>query len=244
MNPEQPNGAVPPPQQPFNPPQTPGQTVAPGTPVQPGVVQEFPAPAAPDAHLDHTPYDFIMNPEKQAKVPVNPLGGSLKQKLVVIGGGALVLILIVVVLSSLLKGGGINVAAFIPVEQEQVELVRVATAGATTSTDSSTQAFAQSVQLSVTSDNQKLTTYITGQHGKIDPKVLGLKHSTDTDTQLQNAQASNTYDSTLRSILQNDLASYSQALKAAYATNPGPNGNKLLNEEYNAAQLLIQQSKQ
>jgi len=246
MNPEQPGGVPPQPSNepaPAVPPVVPGQQFpAPGQPPA-GQPVQFPAPPA-EPHVDRTPYDFIMNPEKPGKVPLNPLGSSSKQRVMVLGGGAVLLIIVIVILSSLFKGGGLNAAPLITVAQEQSELVRVAAAGAQASSDDNTQAFAYSVQLSVTSDQQKLLSYLSSLHHTIKPEVLALKHSTDVDTQLANAQASNTYDATLRTVLQNDLSSYSQSLKAAYASNPGPRGDKILSDEFNAAQLLIQQSKQ
>jgi len=160
------------------------------------------------------------------------------------GGGLVVLLILVVIVSSLLKGGGASTAPMLSVVQEQTELVRVATAGVSTSSEKTTQALALSVELSITSANVQLTKYATSQGIKLDPKLLTLKHSATADTQLAAAKSNDTYDATLISVLQNDLASYSQALKTAYSSAPGPKGRQLLSDQFDAAQLLIQQSKE
>jgi hypothetical protein len=101
---------------------------------------------------------------------------------------------------------------------------------------------AYNVNLTITSANKNLLAYL-GQGGqKINPKSLTLKHSKSTDTTLASALSSGTYDSTFTGIIQKDLTAYSQALKTAYNSSPGPKGKQLLTTEYNGAQLLLKEA--
>lgn len=190
-------------------------------------------------------YGFIVDPPKTGRsLPGIPLtGGSALKRGLVFGGGIVLLIIIVVIFASLLKSPN-KFTALTPVAQYQTELVRIASGGENSVSAQPLQNLAYNVSLSLTSDNQQLLTYLGKNGEKLDSKTLALKHSASTDTSLANAKANSTYDSTFAKIIQDDLAGYMQSLKAAYASNPGPNGRKLLNQEYLNAELLLTQSQQ
>ena len=185
-----------------------------------------------------------MNPQKPTKTAIPLAGGSTLKRALVFGGGLVFLVIVAALVAPLLGGGSSNTAPLVTVAQEQTELIRVALAGTTITTQETTRAFAYSVNLSITSDNKQLTTYMTTNKLKLDPKVLGFKRSATDDTQLLTAQSNDSYDATFRGVLQKDLTSYSQALKTAYSSVKGPKGRQMLSSQYDGAQLLIEQSKQ
>lgn len=154
------------------------------------------------------------------------------------------MLIIIIIFASLLGGSSSNTAPLVTVAQEQTELVRVASLGAQKASDQSTQNLAYSISLSLTSANAQLLNYMAINHHKLSPKVLTLKHSSQTDRSLEAALSDSTFDSTLTDIIQSDLNSYMQSLKAAYEANPGPKGRQLLSNQYNGAQLLLKQSQQ
>lgn len=244
MNPQQPGGPVPPQNsnpQPGSAPQppvinVPGQdpyTVSPGQSIGPN---QQPA-------VEHSPYEFILSPQ-QAPKPSKLAGNSVTQRVIIFVGGLTALVIITVIAASIFGGSDQLTTPLVTVMEEQTELARIAGIGASTSGNVTTQGFAYSVQLSMLSAQQQVQAYMKSTHRKFDVKALGAKRSTAADTQLQNAEDNNTYSTTLVSILQNDLQSYTQALVAANKAHPGPNAHKLLSEEYTGAQLLLQQSKQ
>ncbi len=188
-------------------------------------------------------YNFIMNPAKPHK-PALIAGGSALKRGGIIAGGLAILVILAIVVASIFSSGKNTAKVFIPVMQQQTELIRITTAAGLVTTQQNTQALTNAVNLSLTSAQQQLATYLSQNHQKIKPATLALAHNKTADTQLTNAQANDTYDSTLNGILQNDLNSYSQALKTAYAANPGPKGRQLLSKQYDAAQLLLKQAKQ
>jgi hypothetical protein len=222
MNPQQPGGAMPPP--------NPNQPYAPQLP--------------PSGQPPHAQYDFIMNPQQPVKAP-GAGSGSTITRVAIFGVGLVVLLVAILVGKSLLSSSGPNdTSALISVAQDQAELLRVSGLATTNISDQSTLNLVITAKYSLTTSNQKLLAYMGGNGVKVDAKVIGLKHSALTDSNLSSAAANSTYDSELVSIIQADLTTYSRDLKSAYALTTGPKGRALLQSDYSGAQLLLTQSKQ
>jgi hypothetical protein len=243
MNPQQPGGL--PPQQPYQPPQ--------GQPGSPQVMPQQPASpipgperqyGAPQAAPGQGQYEFIMNPAKPKRSISLLPGGSLLSRIAIIGGGLVALIILAVILSSVFGNKGSNTQPMIGVAQDQTELVRVATLANSKAESEIAQRTAISVQLSVTSANQALLTYLQNNGTKTGKKQLSLKRDARTDTQLTSAIDSSNFDPVFLQIMQTQLTAYQRDLKAAYAANPGPNGKVLLESQYKAAGMLLTQTKQ
>lgn len=248
MNPQQYDGQMPP-SDPNNPPP---QSYAGQPPIQPGqsyspTVQPA-LPQQPGRQSDAATgsYDFIVNPQKPGKKSFSLLASdsSTLRRAGIAGAGLAILLIIVILFASLLGGNGNNATPLITVAQEQTELARVASLGAQKASGQSTQNLANNVSLSLISANAQLLNYMAINHHKLSPKILSLKHSSQTDHSLEAALADSTFDSTFTDIIQADLNSYIQSLKAAYKANPGPKGRQLLSNQYNGAQLLLTQSYQ
>lgn len=216
----------------------PGDSYAPAN----GANLQAPAQQSGASSGNQSQYDFIFNSAKPPKAPGFFSSGSMLKRALIFGGGLVLLLLIFSFAMSLIsQGGKAKTGPLLAVEQEQTELIRVSTAGSTTATQENARALAYAVQLSISSANNQLNTYVSSNKLKINPKLLGAKYSASTDTELKDAQANSTYDATLVNVLRTDLNEYAQSLKTAYAANPGPKGRQLLSDQFNGSQLLLQQ---
>ncbi len=188
-------------------------------------------------------YDFIINPAKPGRRSLFA-GNSLQQRLLLVGLGLLVLIIIATVIINLLSSTSDYGPSFIAVAQEQQELIHLANQ-ATASTQSKVSAdnanLAATLQLAVTSGQSNLTSYLKRNHHKVTSQQLSARISAATDQQLAAAATAGTYDDTFKSVILAQLGQYQQALKLAYLKAQGPVGRKLLNDDYNQAQLLLTQ---
>jgi len=205
----------------------------------PGPVPLGPPPVVPQPGA----YDFITNPEKPDKhLSLNlPGGGSTAMRALYAAGGLLVLLIIFVIIKGLF-GGNNNFTAFVGVAQDQQELIHLVTgASRQTNITAADQNFAATAQLSLTSSRSALISYLTDNGQKVSTKVIDLKVSSATDSQLVNAVSAGTYDQTFQQIMKGQLTTYLSDLKQAYRQTSGKRGRALLNDDYNQAQLLSKQ---
>lgn len=248
MQPQSPYGPAGPGPQPgpLPNPQTPGlpPVVVPGgpPPQQPyGAPQPVYGPPAPQPQQPD--YSFITEPSKASRRPmVFTGGGSKAQRIGIIAGILLVILFLFVIVSKLLTGSDTTTPLLISVAQHQQRVIHIATAATRQQGISDVNAnSALTITTGLTTAQKGLLTYLKTNHHPVPVKTLGLTISTTIDTQLTAAAAAGTYDSTYKSIMQNELTSYAQALKQAYAKTTGPKGKQLLSSDYSSAQLLLMQ---
>lgn len=202
-------------------------------------------PGQPEASTPEqpaNPYEFITsaggNPPKK---PLLPGGGSKAQRLLVVAGGAFVLVIIAVIAINTILGSGNNTAGMISIAAQQNELVRVAGIGMQQAQATTTQNFAVTTDSSITSAQQQLLAYLQ-QHGtKVNPKQLTLTESAATNTQLNNAISTSSFDSAFTPIMQNDLKNYEVTLKQQYIQTKSTSERQLLSNDYDDALLLLDQ---
>ncbi len=217
--------------------QAPQPSPAPSTYLPPG--QTDPAPP-------HASYDFIMNTSHPSKSFLNPkLPGKSNAKLirVLIAGGGLLLLMIVFSLVKGLFTTPSNKPLLLAVAQNQQRLIHLVTLAKDEPTLSTpNKNFAATAQLSLTSGESDMIAYL-GKAGmkKIGSKVLNQKVSTTTDDKLQAAIAADTYNQTFHDIMKAGLDQYQQSLQAAYDKTTGQNGRKLLKDQSDQSDLLVQQ---
>jgi hypothetical protein len=190
-------------------------------------------------------YDFLVNSQKPPKRSFSLPGNSSKPiRIAIVVGGLLILIIVFSVIKSALSGGG-NTQALITVGQDQQQIIHITTSitqgDQQTSLSTTNQNFAVTANASLTSAQTQLVAYMKTNGHKVSAKTLGLRVSANTDEQLKTAIANTTYDSTFQSVMQTQLSNYEQALRAAYKQTSGPKGRKLLTDQFNGAQLLLQQ---
>ncbi|HET6925030.1 MAG TPA: hypothetical protein VFH39_04330 [Candidatus Saccharimonadales bacterium] len=248
MNPQVPVGPVPP--NTPNPYQQPpsGQAEQPQPPYQPGPQAPIQSqlPQQQYGNPEHQQYDFIMN-RGQAAARSFALPGSNSKlgRIALVAGIGVVLIILIAVVMSFLNRPTISSVELVNAAQEQSELIRIAGIAANDqSAAQSTRNSAQTIQLSLGSAQSDLLGYLALNHIKIGKDVLQQRKDAQTDTELTSAQTAGTFDSTYAQIMQSQLTAYQQTLKAAYAAHPGPRGQKLLSDDYQAAGLLLVQLQQ
>lgn len=202
--------------------------------------QQTPQPPPPGSE-----YDFFMNPGQAPKPSMtNRFGGnSMLTRLIVVVGGLFILIILFVIVSNLLNGSS-NKPNLIVVVQDQTELMRVALEvnqiGATQSSQS-TQNFAQSVALSMGSEQQDLLTFMAAHGGKPSAKQIAESKNLQTDAALNSAVEASNFDSTFRGIMKTQLTNYQKALKTAYDNAKNDQEKQYLSGDYDAAVLLLKQ---
>lgn len=181
-----------------------------------------------------------MNPEQPKRSPSfgKPMG------LLFLAGAAVVVVVLLVVVFSIARGGGSSSQPFVTVAQEQVEMGRVAGLDLQQVQDTDVKNFAATTQLTMSSDSASFTTFLGKQGVKISKKQLSGGMSSTTDTQLTSAISSNTLDSTLRTILQNDLKQYQLDLAKAYKSTTNNSARSVLKQLNTNAELLLTQSTQ
>lgn len=191
------------------------------------------------------PYDFIMNPEQPKPGRGLPgLNSSLPVRIGIFAGGLLVLLIIFTVVRNLLAGPSV-MPYFVSVAQQQQELIHLASnvtnAGQTQNISTGNQNFAATAQLSLSTSQAELVKYITTNGQKLENKQLGLKIDPKLDERLQTAAAAGTYNQTFKEIMQSEMNDYINSLKSAFQKTSGKNGRALLNNDYEQAQLLMNQ---
>lgn len=197
----------------------------------------------PDPNAVQPDYSFITNPAQPPKKKFALPGGSLLGKVILIGG-ALVLVMIVVTIVKSVTAKPSTSAYFIAVAQDQQALVHVATAtGLQASKSTATNNSAVTIKASLTSALTNLTTYLKDSGTQFTAVQISGKVSKNTDTQLTNAAAAGTFDSTYQSVMTDLLQTYSKDINIALAHSPGPNGTAILKKDYADAQLLLTQLK-
>ena len=191
-------------------------------------------------------YDFFLNPQKPPKrssfsgILSGPSSTAIKLGMVACAV-FLVLIILYFVLSLFSSG---NQTQLLVVAQDQNELIRVANLATTigqSQSQQTTQNLAQSVALSLTTEQQQLLTFMASEGGKPSSKELSATKDTATDAELNNSIESSSFDVTFIGIMQSQLKSYQAALQSAFTSTNNLNEKLLLSNDYKAAGLLLTQ---
>jgi hypothetical protein len=224
--------------------QQPGQQVQPGYQPpqgQPPAQPAYPPQPAQNPGPQHD-YSFITDPGKPPRKSLLPGASSLLGRVLLVVGGLLVLVIIFVIVRGALTGGS-SVPAFVGIAQEQEELIHL-TDGADkeNSLNEVNQNFAITARLSLTSAQSELIQYMSKNGTTINAKDLGIKISATTDQKLTSAATNNTYNETFKTIMQTKLTEYQKDMQQLYADKAtGKTGKALLDKDYAAAGLLIEQ---
>ncbi len=217
----------------MQPPQiiTPGQTPTPAGP---------PPPPQPGGNQ----YDFIVNYNNP---PGGILGGSssTRTRIIVASTGAFILILVAWLFLALLSNtSGGDVSQLTALTQRQAELSRISTQPMKSAASDTTRSFAASTRLSTLSAEQLFMTYLARHGTALSTATLQARKNPQTDTTLQSALASGTYDQAYSSIVKSQLNTYTQALKQTYDGTHDATEKQLLGAAYADAQLLLKQSQE
>lgn len=170
--------------------------------------------------------------------PIIKIGATL--------AGLLLIVIIFAIAKSLFSGGG-NTAALTTVAQNQQSMIHIIENGPGADSQQqaplsdNTQNFAATADASLNSAQQQLIQYMKNNGKKVSLKTLNLKIDSAIDQQLTTAAGNSTYESTFKQVMQSQLVNYEKSLRAAYQQTSGPKGRALLSQEFDGAQLLLQE---
>ena len=217
----------------------PQQPVAPLPPPMPASGQP-PIPHNPGAPDD--PYRFIMEPPKPAKGPRVPgiSSNPFLMKIVFLVGGAVILLFIVAFVVNIFFGNKTNIQDIVNIAATEQEIIRVSGKGVNAS-DQSVKNAAITTQATLTTQQQEWITFLAKHGRKATPKELALKKSTAADTRLTQAQATSTFDLAFTQVMRAQLQSYGSELKTAYTNATNTQEKTLLEKDFKAAALLLEQ---
>ncbi len=202
-----------------------------------------PAPPNPSQSPD---YSFIMSPPEAPKSNKVPSSNSLWKRLVLIFAVLVIVLILFSVVKNFLSNSP-NQSALIGVAQDQQVLIHLTSTasqqqqGGENSLSTGTQNLVATTEPVMVTAQGSLLNYMKNNGMKVKSKQLTLKISGATDSQISASVSAGTYDPTFRQIMQNELGTYEQDLRHAYSLTKGPKGRQLLSNQYNGAQLLLQQ---
>lgn len=203
--------------------------------------QTPPQPAGQDYVKTQNNYDFILNPNHA--IPQKSFGGNKALKLLVlVAAGVTVLIVALFIAISLLRPKP-PTAGLLGIIQRQEEIVRLAKQGETQAESEDLKGLAYTIDLSISTNQDKTKQYTTDMGTKILPAELKLKREKATDTLLENAKTTSTYDSALRLVLEDQLTTYLKELQTSYKNASGKNLRTLLNENFVSGKTLLDNAK-
>ncbi len=189
----------------------------------------------------HNPYEFIINPTAPKRAGFFS-GPSLGKRVALFGGMIVVLIIIASIIMSALGPKDVTVQ-FIKLDQQQEEIIRVTSNAIEQADNQDVKNFLTNTQVSLTSGQLQVNEYLVNHHTKVSPKVLALGKNANTDTLLANAAAANNYNQVALQTITTELQTYATLLQTTYTQAPGSASKTILQKNYAAAQLLINQAK-
>jgi hypothetical protein len=187
-------------------------------------------------------YDFFMAPGQAARPKLSG-PTSMKSRIIIVVSGLVLLVIIASVISAVLNSGPKATDLQTSVAQDQQEIIRLTTAGINTASSAQTKNFAITTQFTITSEQQQLVAYLAQGKVKVGPKQLALKQSSKADQELATALAAGVYDQSFTEVMTADFTTYVNDLNTAFKKTKGPNGRKLIQQDYTSAQVLIKQLK-
>lgn len=188
------------------------------------------------------PYHFIMNADHKSKKGLLPSANhsSLKGRLLMALGAGTILIIAFILFSSLVLGSkDKNAQTLIGVVAQQQEIVRVSDIGLKSATDSSTKDFAETVKLSVLSQQSELTKYLTKQKQKMTPLQIAAKKNAQTDADLTAALKNNRFDDLFKETMLSSLNEYKTALAKSYDSASNATIKTILKNSYSSTETLL-----
>lgn len=196
-------------------------------------------PNQPAGSPQHNPYDFITNPGQPPKRSFGS-GNDLMKKVMIIVGGAVILMIVAAIVVSLLTSGSQGATQSMKdIVFEQQEIIFLSADGAKEAIDPSIKALAITSQLSVQSDQTKISSYLDKAGSGVDKKLIPTKISTETVAALENAKSSNRYDEVFEELLRSKLSDYQLSLKSAYESTGSEDAKMVLSDAYTSASNLL-----
>jgi hypothetical protein len=196
-------------------------------------------PIPPSYSGGEDPYDFILKGSQKPKKSLLPAGNSRKNRVILVVGAALFgLILIIIVLSLVTSSGSAGTKQLTTLAQSQNEIIRISSTGSTQARDSTIKGFSESVNLTMMSEQQQTTKYLSSHGAKVKPKVLLLGRDPQTDATLKSATAAGRYDDELLKTIEKQLNVYKIQLQQAYKQTSKKSEKILIQQLFDQATKL------
>lgn len=197
-----------------------------------------------NGHTGHNPYEFIVNPNTPPK-KASTFGGTGDKFLLKIGllvGGLIVVMIVLAVGISLFAPKG-TTTGITAIAQRQQEIIRLSTAVAGQAQSVDIVNFASTAAAATTTSQLKVLGNLSSHGTKLGAKELGVDQDSQTDTQLTNAQAAGTYDTTAIQVLTANLQTYESLLQDNYKLAHSADTRQVLQDCFTAATKLLEQAK-
>lgn len=185
-------------------------------------------------------YGFILDPSKPSKTGLFQTTSRIPRGLLMVIG-AVLLLAVLLVLKSALSSNDLSLPSIVSVVQQQEELITLTTSGTQNAQSVAVKNFSETCLVSLQSEQQQLLAYLVANHHKISANQLQQQVSKPVADQLTTAVNNSSFDDTYKSIMQQKLTSYQQAVAQAALNTKGPKGQSLLRSDSEAVQLLLQQ---
>lgn len=187
-------------------------------------------------------YSFLNEqPKKHSKLP--SFANSFVGKIFLILFVALIIIIILIIVKSIVSPAPFNKADYEVLIERQNEMVHIVktdvTNTAQTQLTQADQNFAATTDLALTTAQSKTVTFLKDYGEKINLMKLEGVYDSSIDQTLSNSITTNSFDSTFRSVMQQQLQSYQQELKTAYASSRSASGKSLILSEYKESKQLL-----
>lgn len=188
-------------------------------------------------------YDFIMNPNGNAKRPLG--GNSDSKKLLIIVGAVILFIIVLFSVGAMLTGNKSDgtVQQLTRIAQEQGEIAHISSlAGENGSAQAqSLKNFAYNANLTMTSDQQAVVDLLAKNGTSVKPEVLAALQDPAVDQKLTDATAASDFDAVFKDTVSTMLTNYQSSLQSTYATSKSTTVKQLLQTDFNNAELLKKQ---
>jgi hypothetical protein len=195
------------------------------------------------APTGHNAYEFIMEPNSKRPGAFGGRGsGSFGKRIAVVAVLLLVIIIGMFVAFSAFKPKS-STPQLVAILQRQQEIIRIATAATNQINTQSTSNFVINTQLTVTTSQTQVATYLQEHGRKVKAKELALDQDAKTDTLLSNAQSAGNYDRILTSTLTTQLETYEGLLQDTYKTTVSTSTKQLMKKNFTAVEDLLDQAK-
>lgn len=152
--------------------------------------------------------------------------------------GVGVLFVLVILYTLFFGGKTTNTDQLNSVMSRAQEITRVSTLAQQQAPDASTRDLATTTVSTLTSQQKELSSFLTKNNVKVDPKRLLAGQDKTTDTQLAEALKNNSYDQVYLTYLKNGLTSYQSELSAAFQ-DASTSTQAILGAHYKSVETLL-----
>lgn len=197
--------------------------------------------------FDPNQYDFITNPADAPKKSLMPkLGGSggggssgKSHMLLMIVGALGILTVVLLLFGVVFRGGDSSKEQMLKVAREQSAIIAVTAIGMQKAGSTDTKSLANSVSLTLTSDQQSAVAQLAKNGTKVKDKDIAAVVDPEIAKKMTVAEQNGTFDVAFESALKDLLATYKNNVQSAYDSTDSKSAREVLTEAFDNTSLLI-----